>query len=235
MNNVSVPINVTDAAKDIFLELLKSNPEQLKALMEQAGRKDVDKVIEDTNQAVALNEEKAALQSFKNETTKLFIDAAADFTIPGNMAEVEVRCYYTSIESKLGTQTLQPGWHVIRFDAKTDKMTKMENLSKIAKSTGGGGGNGKSVPIPQRLVNDGITKWTQLLERNHKERFDALAAKGSAYSAPRELETLKDPDYLGAKAQWEASGQGNLIPGATPAEPDKGPAEPDKGKKSTKK
>jgi hypothetical protein len=231
MNNVSVPINVTDAAKDIFLELLKSNPEQLKALMEQAGRKDVDKVITDTEQAIAVNAEKAALQSFKNETTKLFIDAAADFTIPGNMVEVEVKCYYTSVETKLGTQVLQPGWHVTRFDARTDKMTKMENLSRIAKSTGGGGGSGKSVPIPQSLVNEGITKWTQVLERNHKERYDVLTAKGSAYSAPRELESLKDPDYLAAKAEWDNSGQGNLIPGAkAPAE-----TEESKGKKSTKK
>ena len=230
VNNVSLPSSVMEQLS----KAIATNPEALTALLKAAGSSQevIDNTVKEVKSSIAAAETKEARDKFKADFTKSAIDFGNDElnagNIPKEMEEFEVRLYFTKNDGKYGSQDVKAGFHVVRFDIRGEGMTKMENLSKIAKSTGRSGGGARSVPIPAAL---GVKSWKEHLSKVNPELFKKKEA-GAQYSAARALFDSKDPEYLAAKKLWDESGQGNLMPGAVNPKP----AEPEKSKgKATKK
>lgn len=212
-NNVSLPSSVIEQLS----KAIATNPDALTALLQNAGSSQevIDNTVKEVKSSIAAAETKEARDKFKTEFTKSAIDFGNDEleagNIPKEMEEFEVRLYFTKNDGKYGSQDVKAGFHVVRFDIRGEGMTKMENLSKIAKSTGRSGGGARSVPIPASLH---VKSWKEHLSNVNPTEYEKKEA-GAQYSAARVLETLKDPEYLAAKKLWDESGQGNLMPGAT--------------------
>jgi len=192
---------VTDANADLFSLMLREDPDGLRALLKQANWADdsIDNVIKITKNREVERAKRETLREFKDDFTKNILEAANDLVdggfIPKEVTKAEIRLKYTSTEETMGSgQVVQPGFHVIRFDAQTDDMEKMLTLSSIAKSSpkaGGGNGGRRAIELPE-----GISSWAAYWRETYPD--DAAKYEGKSINCTIRLKALKDETYLNA-------------------------------------
>lgn len=173
-----------DMVKVAFEGLVTTNPDAAIAFLVGAGSTEEearDEVLK-VQASIKHAEKKEDLKGFLEDVKLALVDAI----LPGvdvDVVRVKAEVIFTRDED-----TGEGSWEV------SDPRLWLEGEDRAMSGKGRATGSGKSkVPVPQSLIDAGVTSWKAHAEANYPD----MVLEGR--SAPRELERVKDETYLAAK------------------------------------